>query len=77
MDEVLGDSIMIAYESDKIMKAIYEVRAGMKDKTYFEHFEELAKELKKLQKRSRIMNVRARRGGGRKTLKRKGDTAKK
>ena len=51
VDEVLGDSIMIAYDSEKIMKSIYEVRAGMKDKTYFEHFEELAKELKKLQKR--------------------------
>jgi hypothetical protein len=53
VDEVLGDSIMIAYDSDKIMKSIYEVRAGMRDKTYFEHFEDLAKELKKIQK-SRI-----------------------
>jgi hypothetical protein len=53
VDEVLGDSIIIAYDSDKIMKSIYEVRAGMKDKTYFEHFEELAKELKKMQ-RSRV-----------------------
>jgi hypothetical protein len=49
VDEVMGDSIMLAYDSDEIRKSIYEVRAGMKDDTYFDHFQEIAVELKKKQ----------------------------
>jgi len=45
VDEVLGDSIVQAYEDDQIMRSIGAARGQERDPSYFEHFESLAKYL--------------------------------
>jgi hypothetical protein len=45
VDEILGDSIIGAWEDDGIRKAVGAIRGGEDDPTYFEYFEQLAKHL--------------------------------
>jgi hypothetical protein len=45
VDEILGDSIMDAWEDEHIRKAIGSVRGAEDDPTYFRYFERLAKYL--------------------------------
>jgi hypothetical protein len=45
VDEILGDSIIYAWEDENIRKAIGSVRGADDDPTYFRYFEQLAKHL--------------------------------
>jgi hypothetical protein len=45
VDEILGDSIIGAWEDENIRKAIGSVRGAEDDPTYFRYFEQLAKHL--------------------------------
>jgi len=45
VDEILGDSIMVAWEDEHIRKVIGAVRGAEDDRTYFRYFEQLAKYL--------------------------------
>ncbi len=45
LDEILGDYILDAYHSVRVMQHVVKVRMDMKDKSYYVYFEELAKQL--------------------------------
>jgi hypothetical protein len=45
VDEILGDSIIYAWEDDHIRKTVGSVRGAEDDPTYFMYFERLAKHL--------------------------------
>jgi hypothetical protein len=45
VDEILGDSIIDAWEDEHIRKAIGAIRGAEDDRTYFLYFERLAKHL--------------------------------
>jgi hypothetical protein len=60
IDESLGDYIIDAYQDNVVMRYIGEVRGEERDPSYWEHFENLAKELLKRQQQRRARNRTAR-----------------
>ena len=50
VDEILGDSIIAAWEDDHIRTSVGAIRGGEDDPTYFLYFERLAKHLLELRK---------------------------
>jgi len=54
VDEMFGGYIARAWENPEIKKYVDEIRSNKKDKRYFEHFEQLAKRILDIEKRSRV-----------------------
>jgi hypothetical protein len=61
IDESFGDYIIDCYQDDAVMKYIGAVRGEERDPSYWEHFENLAKELLKRQEQRRRKSNRRRR----------------
>jgi hypothetical protein len=60
IDESFGDYVIDCYEDDAIMKYVGAVRGEQRDPSYWEHFENLAKELVRRQQQRRAKEQKRR-----------------